>query len=176
MHLKQGSPEWLEMRKTKIGGSDAPIVMEESPWKTPYQLWQEKMGLVQQPPPTARMKRGLELEEQARHQLEQMTGLFLEPDVVFHNQHEYMIASLDGIDPTGKHIAEIKCCGSEDHAIALGGSIPQKYYPQLQHQLDAPEPDLGGSTKAIKYQLLLSGVVYQQEKRTHILLMIQVWM
>jgi predicted phage-related endonuclease len=43
--MQQQTPEWLEFRKNKIGASDAPIIMETSPWKTPYQLWLEKLSL-----------------------------------------------------------------------------------------------------------------------------------
>ncbi len=136
MHLRQGTPEWLAMRQSHIGASDAPIIMEESPWKTPYQLWEEKLGLAPQSLISQRMQRGLDLEDQARQKLEMMTGLFLLPEVRFHSEHKYMMASLDGIDPSGKHIAEIKCAGEKDHAIALGGNIPEKYMPQVQHQLE----------------------------------------
>jgi len=31
-------------RKGFIGGSDAPIILGLSPWKSPYQLWLEKIG------------------------------------------------------------------------------------------------------------------------------------
>ncbi len=45
--LIQHSNEWLELRKNKIGASDAPIIMKVSPWKTPYRLWEEKLGLTE---------------------------------------------------------------------------------------------------------------------------------
>ena len=39
IELTQNTPEWLEFRRKKIGASDAPIILEVSTWKTPYQLW-----------------------------------------------------------------------------------------------------------------------------------------
>jgi len=45
--LRQNTPEWLEVRKTKLGASDAPAILGISPYKTAYQLFLEKMGLVQ---------------------------------------------------------------------------------------------------------------------------------
>lgn len=51
-----------------------------------------------------------------------------------------MFASLDGINMDGE-ILEIKCPykpedPKSDHQLALQGKIPEKYYPQLQHQLE----------------------------------------
>ena len=33
-------------RRTFIGGSDAPVILGVSKWKTPFRLWQEKVGLI----------------------------------------------------------------------------------------------------------------------------------
>ncbi|MBN2640373.1 MAG: YqaJ viral recombinase family protein [Victivallales bacterium] len=38
--------EFLERRKSGIGGSDVAVVLGLSKWKTPYQLWQEKTGKI----------------------------------------------------------------------------------------------------------------------------------
>jgi len=134
--IHQNTPEWLQMRKRFIGASDAPVIMGSSPWKTPYRLFQEKLDLIPSIAPTESMKRGLNLEEAARQKLEEMTGLFFLPQVKIHASISYMMASLDAIDPENKYIAEIKCPNKEDHAIALNGNIPGKYFPQLQHQLE----------------------------------------
>ena len=138
--LIQQSNEWLELRKNKIGASDAPVIMHVSPWKTPYQLWEEKLGLKESFSSYA-MKRGLEMEERAREAFEKETGLVVFPQVLFHKEHEWMMASLDGIDIEGKNIVEIKCPGKVDHEIALSGNIPEKYFPQLQHQMAICELD-----------------------------------
>jgi putative phage-type endonuclease len=130
----QGSQEWHEWRKNKIGASDAPIIMEVSPWKTPYQLWLEKLDLSQQKSPSFAMSRGIELEKQARKEFYKMCGIDVEPDCMLHKEHPWMCASFDGYNPLG-YIVEIKCPGKTDHESAMCGVIPDKYYPQLQHQL-----------------------------------------
>lgn len=132
--LAQNSPEWLEFRKTKIGASDAPIIMETSPWKTPYQLWEEKMG-VRESPVTAAMQRGTNMEEEARWVFEEMIGIQVFATVKIHPTLDWMMASLDGIDVEERHIVEIKCPGAMDHGKAMDGVVPDKYYPQLQHQM-----------------------------------------
>lgn len=142
-NLQQNTPEWLEMRKNKVGASDAPIIMGVSPWTTAYQLWEEKLDLVPSKQETLPMKKGHKLEELARLELEKMTGFFFLPEVRLHSTLPWMMASLDCIDPEGHHIAEIKCPGIEDHSIALDGKIPDKYFPQLQHQLEVCQLEKG---------------------------------
>src|SRR5271156_958184 len=36
--------EWLKWREGGIGGSDIATIMGHNPYKTPYQLWEEKCG------------------------------------------------------------------------------------------------------------------------------------
>jgi putative phage-type endonuclease len=141
--LKQNTPEWLEMRKGKVGASDAPVIMQVSPHTTPYQLWQEKLELVPPKKSNWGMDRGRTLEDVAREEVEKITGLFFMPQVKFHATIPWMMASVDAIDPSEKSIAEIKCPGEEDHNLALQGQIPEKYFPQLMHQLEVCELEMG---------------------------------
>lgn len=137
--MVQGTPEWHEQRKRMIGGSDAPIIMGKSPWKTPYQLWLYKMGIAPEEEPTEQMKLGTENEPIARLAFEEQTGILVEPQVVFSEKYPWMIASLDGMDGSMKNIVEIKCCGKADHELAEKGEVPEKYKWQLIHQMIACE-------------------------------------
>lgn len=129
---EQGSPEWLQMRKNKITGTDAPIIMGESPWKSPLELYAHKISDHPQMPITDRMQRGVELEPIARDLFTLKTGLEVEPKVVVKG---WAMASLDGISKCGRHLVEIKCPSDKAHALALAGRIPTYYYAQLQHQM-----------------------------------------
>lgn len=140
--LIQQTPEWLEMRKEKIGASDAPIIMGVSPWKTPYRLWEEKTDRKEGGYTSSSMKRGIDLENSAREHFIKLTGITVDPQVIMHPQYEWMMASLDGISDCGQYIVEIKCPGKEDHEMAVKGQIPDKYYPQLQHQLEVCNLDM----------------------------------
>lgn len=134
--LIQGTHEWLQMRKHNIGASDCPIIMGVSPWKTPYQLWEEKLDISKPDLENFAMRRGKEMEAQAREAFEKKTGLIMFPVIMFHPKNEWMLASLDGMDIEQRNIVEIKCPGEEDHKLAMEGRIPDKYYPQLQHQME----------------------------------------
>lgn len=133
--LNQGTAEWLSLRNNKIGASDAPIILGLSPWKTPYQLWQIKMGLVETPQ-TQAMKRGIDLEPIARQKFIEIIGCDVFPIVALHDDISFMLASFDGVSENGKIVVEIKCPGREDHEKAMDGIIPEKYIPQLQHQME----------------------------------------
>ena len=136
--LIQGSQEWLNFRKKGIGASDAPVIMGVSPWKTPYELFLEKLDLSHAEYETPAMRRGKELESRARDIFTEITGIEMKPNVLTHQTRNWMIASLDGIDSTGKNIVEIKCPSKiEDHSFAeINKRVPEKYYPQLQHQIE----------------------------------------
>jgi putative phage-type endonuclease len=140
--IQQNTPEWLEMRKSKLGASDAPVIMKVSPYKTPYQLWQEKLGLTEEREQNAAMQRGHNLEHLARTDLELKLGMPLIPSVKVHKERSWMMASLDALSFDETLAAEIKCPGKEDHAIAQAGEVPQKYFPQLQHQLEVCELEM----------------------------------
>lgn len=133
--MNQNTPEWLELRKKKIGSSDAPIILEKSPWMTPFQLFCQKLSLVPERKRSVAMQRGLDMEAQARHAFENITGIIMFPQVIISSDFDFMMASMDGIDIEGKHAVEIKCPGKEDHQKAMDGVVPEKYIPQLQHQM-----------------------------------------
>lgn len=140
--LDQNTKEWLEFRKTRIGASDASSIMGENIWKTKYQLWEEKITPFHETPVTAAMQRGIDLEPVARQAFIAQTGVPIEKMTVQHDEYDWMIASLDGINTDHKVIVEIKCPGLKDHGVAIEGNIPLKYYAQVQHQLAVTGYDL----------------------------------
>ncbi len=134
----QGSDEWLEWRKTRIGASDSAAILGLSPWKTAYQLWEEKVGLKESEPVNERMQRGIDLEPKARECFNHMVSLKVEPLVCIHPEHKWMVASLDGLAEIRKgetFAVEIKCNGSKNHQEAGMGRIPEYYQCQMQHQM-----------------------------------------
>jgi putative phage-type endonuclease len=137
--MKQGTKEWHETRQRHIGASDAPVIMGVSPSRTLYQLYLEKIGKGEKVFETDAMRHGKAMEPKAREEFEALTGIVVFPTVVFHPKHKFMMASLDGMDLEKRFVLEAKCPmseKSEDHICAMDGVVPEKYYPQLQHQLE----------------------------------------
>jgi len=105
VRMLQGSPEWHEHRRTHRNASETPVLLGLSPWQTPYQLWQVKLGLLE-PIVTPAMRHGSGLEALARAAYERRTGHVMQPLVVVDDKYS---ASLDGMTLGGKRIVEIKC-------------------------------------------------------------------
>lgn len=124
--------DWLAQRR--IGGSDAPIIMEESPYATPYQLWERRLKGIEIEENIA-MKRGKEWEPFAREKLEKLLNVILFPISLESSEYPFMTGNIDAIDLDGKIMAEIKMNGKERHEMAKQGKVPQEHYGQLQHYL-----------------------------------------
>jgi len=102
--LEQGSAEWLEHRKHYRNASETAAVMGESPWVTPYQLWELRTNRREQETNYA-MRRGSSLEPAARATYEALTGCVMQLRVVVDGDYS---ASLDGITFDESMIVEIK--------------------------------------------------------------------
>ena len=136
--LTQNSKDWFAWRKKGLGASDAPIVMNDSPWTSRFMLWAMKTDLLQAPEPeiysAVAMRRGHDLEPIARAAYMKQTGILMTPITGIHDEHEFIRASLDGFNEDESKILEIKCPSKADHAQAKKGKTPSKYHAQLQHQ------------------------------------------
>ena len=142
VRMEQGSPEWHEHRRNYRNASETPIVLGVSPWQTPYQLWQIKLGLVEQEV-TPAMRHGSELEPAARAAYERQTGRVMQSLVVVDGEYS---ASLDGLTLGGGRLLEVKCPvkGREStlwKAVEAGG-LPEHYQLQVQHQLFVTKADV----------------------------------
>lgn len=133
--IEQNTPEWLEWRKSGIGASEAAVLMGTSKWKTPYELWEDKLGRSEPKPMNQWQRRGHDLEPVARDFYSQRVNSLMMPKCAVHAQYDWILASFDAVDLFGSKIAEIKCPGPRDHKLAQEGKIPAHYYPQLQHQM-----------------------------------------
>jgi len=122
------------LRRDFIGASDVPIIMGESPWCTPLQLYERKLGIRHQIT-TPAMLRGTQMEEEARKELCRITGLEMAPYRKFSNRTKCMMANFDGISLQGTKICEIKCPMNPDYP----DEVPEKYYGQLQAQMYVTE-------------------------------------
>lgn len=140
--LVQGSAEWHEHRRTHRNASETPVVLGVSPWTTPYQLWQQKLGLIA-PGVTPAMLHGTQLEPAARAAYENLTGLTMQPLVLVDGDYS---ASLDGLTLAGDRLVEIKCpVKGRDSTLwqsIAARRLPEYYLWQVQHQLMVTGADI----------------------------------
>lgn len=133
--LVQGSTEWKEFRRFRIGASMAATILGINPWETQLQLWEniingnEKIA-------TEAMQRGSQMESLAlkdfNNSIQNKEDKPMVPTVVQSDDYDWLIASLDGFD--GTLSVEIKC-GEATYEEAIRGKIPDYYFAQLQHQM-----------------------------------------
>jgi putative phage-type endonuclease len=129
-------------RKSGIGGSDAAAVLGASPWKTPFQLWQDKLGLAPEQEETQAMRLGSILEPTVAYLYMEETGISIEKPVQMfkHPQYPWMLANLDGLAPD--RIVEFKTARSADGWGEPGSDeIPVQYAAQVFHYMEVMGKD-----------------------------------
>lgn len=129
--IEQRTPEWYAARREWIGSSDAPVIADESPYKSPFELWAEKTGQRDPEPESEVMATGTLMEPVLRALYERRTGrpVELTPNVYQHPEHPWMVASLDGLD--GDAIFE----GKWTNAARWREGLPWDVNLQVQHQM-----------------------------------------
>jgi len=132
--LAQNTDIWLSYRRSRVGASDVPIIMGESPYKTPIRLWREKLGL-EVPFVNDKMREGSRLEPIARECFNRANDFACKPVTMVSDDNPWLMASLDGYDPFYGILLEIKCANDLDHALARDGKVPLKYFGQCQAQM-----------------------------------------
>lgn len=133
--MEQNSNQWLEWRKKGIGSSDAPIIMDESEYMTRHQLWQQKLGLFEQPDEDNFIQAlGHKFEKVARARMEIELGMSLPAEVAERKDMPFFRSSFDGINTKEKVFVEIKYVGKEKFDNVKQGQLPPPHFTQMQHQ------------------------------------------
>ena len=125
-------------RRLGIGGSDMPILLGISTYKTPYQLYLEKIGDVT---PSDEMNQlqywGNQLEAVVREEFSKRNNVsVVERETITHPIHTFLRGNIDGFIPALNAVLEVKC-SSAFMASEWGedGSdiIPMQYLVQVAH-------------------------------------------
>jgi putative phage-type endonuclease len=128
-------------RSKGIGCSDLPVIMGVSPWSNAYKLWEEKLSGKSGQLDNPAMRYGRETEPLIRELVEGKTGFALPPVRIVHPEKYWLWASLDGYNSERKTIAEFKTANKDDHLITISGKVPEKYWPQVQGQMEVVGAD-----------------------------------
>ena len=135
--LARERSDWLKQRTLGIGGSDVAAIVGCSPWRTAFQVWEDKMGLSEPQKETGAMHWGTALEAPIRQVYADATGLTVtKPETMFQSvEHPFMIANLDGIASDGR-LVEIKTASrAAEWGQAGTDEIPDHYLTQVQHYM-----------------------------------------
>lgn len=154
---EQRSPEWFALRKEGITATDVSVIAGLNPYKTPYQLWAEKLGKYEPEPVGAAAIRGILLENTVAEFYEMETGRELRRSngIVRLKELPWVMASLDRTIVGEDGLVEIKTSTSPRWSLY---PVPPEVEAQVQWQMfvtGAPWCDVAA---------LLGGLVFRIER------------
>lgn len=135
---EQGSSTWLAWRQDgRLTATASSIIMGLYPYGTTvYDLWAEKVGLVEREfKENDAILHGTNTEGLARTTFQESTGVKVEPICVESIKYPFMAASLDGFNPELGIAVEIKCPMFFASFKKQKLEVPPIYYSQCQHQM-----------------------------------------
>lgn len=136
--------DWLAERRTGIGGSDVAAILGMSKWRTPLDVYRDKVGEADEQPDNDAMQWGRILEPVVRQQYATLTGdsvLLAEPNTIIrHPVNSWMIASVDGylIDDEGRPLGVLECKTArtaDGWGLEWTADVPDYYALQVQHYM-----------------------------------------
>ncbi|QPK64039.1 YqaJ viral recombinase family protein [Methylomonas sp. LL1] len=146
--VSQRSDAWRQWRSQGVSASEAVIVMNRSPYKTPWRLWAEKIGLVLEASldNNPLIRAGIQQEPEALQCFEDKHELMLLPLCGESEQYPLMRASFDGLSDANEPV-EIKCPHETTFLDVVlnreASAAYQLYWCQVQQQLLVAEAQRG---------------------------------
>lgn len=130
---------WLQRRSKGITATDVPALFGLSPWRTPLNVWLDKVR-PEDTTPSFAMSRGRALEPLLAAHYATRTGCIVErpPMLLAHPVHGRCLASLDRLahTPDTTHLVELKSVSHTDQAREWwDGETPDQYAVQVLWQL-----------------------------------------
>jgi len=132
---------WLQERKTGIGGSDAAAVLGLSDYKTPVDVWLDKTGRTGETPDNDYLWFGRTVEPVIAKRFENESGLKVRNDnkLYRHPNYDFILANLDRsiVKPNKRNtpgVLEIKTT-NRFYEQQWETDVPMSWYLQLQHYM-----------------------------------------
>lgn len=133
------TPEWHELRKSGLGGSDVAAVVGVSKWTSAYALWAKKSGLIPDDfGDSEAMEWGRLLEPVIREKFaaSHPTWTVVETEATFASpKYPWLLANVDGLirwEDGSWGVLEIKTAAYEDDWV---NGVPLYYQTQVRHYL-----------------------------------------
>lgn len=129
---------WLKMRGSGIGGSDAAVIAGVSSWKSPFQLWLEKTGQVEAEDLSDNeyVYWGTVLEQAVADRFCELTGKKVTRRGMLQDEkHPFLLASVDRMVVGENAGLECKTTNSFSGKAWEDDEIPDAYYIQCQHYM-----------------------------------------
>jgi putative phage-type endonuclease len=129
--------QWIEERRKAVGGSDAAAVCGMSRWRSPLDIYLDKIGESPEQEETPDMRRGTLLEPVVRQMYCDETGnsVFTPSGIVHSTRYPWAIANIDAVTDDNV-VVELKTSRTKQGWGDPGSSeIPVEYLFQVQHYM-----------------------------------------
>lgn len=132
--------QWLASRKKSIGGSDAAALLGLNPYQSPYALWAEKLGKLQEADDTDNeaIRIGNDLEEYVAQRFAEATGKKVRKSnyIITNTDYPFAHANIDR-EVVGEDAGlECKTTSSwETLQKCRAGDFPDHWYAQMVHYM-----------------------------------------
>jgi len=129
--------EWLRERQKGIGGSDAAAILGLNKWKSPIQVYMEKIGELQTEEQSEAAYWGIRLEEMVADEFSKRTGMKIRKRnaILQHQDYPWMIANVDRLIVGRKEGLECKTTNEFAKREWEGDEVPAPYLIQCQHYM-----------------------------------------
>lgn len=137
---KMSREEWLERRRSTIGGSDTAALLGLDDYRSPYSLWCEKVGKVipEDISDKEAVRLGNDLEDYVAKRWMEATGKKVRRDnnMIYNDQHPYAHANIDRAVVGENAGLECKTTSSWDILQQCrDGQYPDRWYTQMVHYM-----------------------------------------
>ena len=129
--------EWLELRKRGIGGSDSAAIVGLDRYRSPFDVYADKLGLRPEIPDNEAMRQGRDLEQYVAERFMEATGKKVRRRnaVLQHPEHHWMLANIDRWVVGENAGFEAKTTSVLNRTKFAQGEYPPNYYVQCMHYM-----------------------------------------
>ena len=130
--------EWVKLRRTGIGGSDAATVCGLNPYSSLIELWADKTGRLPDKETSEAMRQGQDLEEYVARRFCEATGKKIRrrKAIFQHDKYDSIIADIDR-EIVGENAGlECKTTSTYNKSDFENGEIPLNYLCQCRHYMN----------------------------------------
>lgn len=129
--------DWLRLRKTGIGGSDAGAICGLNPYSSPVRVFVEKTSDQIEKLDSEAMRQGRDLEEYVARRFMEATGKKVRRSNFMYRskEHQYMIADVDRLIVGEDAGLECKTASTFNADQWKDGAVPRHYLLQCYHYM-----------------------------------------
>ena len=129
--------QWMELRRSGIGGSDAATIVGMNPYSSKLTLYADKKGILPEKEDSEAMRLGRDLEDYVAQRFSEETGKRIKRSGYMwrHPTYEFILANIDREIVGEDAFLECKTTMNYERHDYDSGAIPLNYYCQVMHCL-----------------------------------------